>query len=387
MGNIHYDQKDGMGSIPFNQMVDYRGFKCWMFPDMFLKLARRIYIDPKDNYFLLMKNSIRRGKPIGSPYFDATWDNTKQVWEIDGHEGRHRVQAIKELWPTEQIEVHIIPMGGIRARDITPEMLNSFMTGVIAEDDTYVVKPTVKIEHLNKPFNSGQQLSQTSAPPMMESKNQNFNISKMEEQQAVHYILNKLIPDIVKFKNDYSNPFIKGKNLPNELRKTLRKIKHDTNDINGKTSIVYQTKLRGEEPHEFRISKDYDGNLLVWYRGDGTTYKVLTESIIKLKEESNKLSKEQENWLLSHIYKILLSKVVNQYNETVLKKFRIDSKIVSKNLKKIEDVGYKITYGSTILIPNVKKKLNFYFVLTMMSDTPSIIVYTPTNLMGTIYKF
>ena len=121
--NIHYDQKNGIGSIPFNQDVIYRGFKCWMAPDMFLRLAKKIFIDLQDTSYLFLKNAIKHGKPIGSPYFDVSWDDTEKVWTIWGHEGRHRVSAIKDLWPNESIEVHIIPSEGIRARDITPPMI------------------------------------------------------------------------------------------------------------------------------------------------------------------------------------------------------------------------------------------------------------------------
>ena len=144
--NIHYDQKNGIGSIPFNQDVIYRGFKCWMAPDMFLRLAKKIFIDLQDTSYLFLKNAIKHGKPIGSPYFDVSWDDTEKVWTIWGHEGRHRVSAIKDLWPNESIEVHIIPSEGIRARDITPPMLQSFMGGIIAEDKTFVKNPTAEIE-------------------------------------------------------------------------------------------------------------------------------------------------------------------------------------------------------------------------------------------------
>jgi len=154
--NVHYDQKDGLGSVPDNQIVNYKGFKCWMYPDMFLKLARRIYIDPQDTRFLFLKNAIRKGRPIGSPFLSVTWDESKPVWEVGDHEGRHRVQAIKELWPTEIVEVHIFPYGGLRARDITPDMIQSFMEGVVAEDKTYVKNPTSKIELNGKIINPNQ---------------------------------------------------------------------------------------------------------------------------------------------------------------------------------------------------------------------------------------
>jgi len=160
--NIHYDQKSGIGSVPDNQSVDYKGFKAWMAPDMFLRLAKKIFIDPQDTTYLFLKNAIKHGKPIGSPFLSIEWDISKRVWNIWDHEGRHRVQAIKDLWPNESIEVHIFPGSGIRARDITPDMLQSFMSGVSAQDKTFVKNPTSEIEW------KGQKItpqSQTGAPP------------------------------------------------------------------------------------------------------------------------------------------------------------------------------------------------------------------------------
>src|ERR1035437_7547986 len=85
--NIHYDQKDGLGSVPDNQNVDYKGFKAWMVPDMFLKLARRIYIDPQDTSYLFLKNAIKRGKPIGSPFLNVNWDESNSQRRYPLHEG------------------------------------------------------------------------------------------------------------------------------------------------------------------------------------------------------------------------------------------------------------------------------------------------------------
>lgn len=171
--NVHYDQIHGLGSVPHNQDIDYRGFKCWMTPDMFLRLARKIYIDPQDTEFLFLKNSIKKGRPIGSPFLEVAWDASKQVWSVWDHEGRHRVQAIKDLWPSEQLEIHIFPGEGLRTRDITPEMLQSFMRGIIAQDHTFVKNPTAKIECKGKQITPQSQPGQTPSavsPPLFETQ-------------------------------------------------------------------------------------------------------------------------------------------------------------------------------------------------------------------------
>ena len=169
--NVHYDQKNGLGAVPFNQEIAYMGFKCWMTPDMFLRLARKISIDPNDQRYQGLKSLIQRGKPIGSPFLDVSWDMAKQVWTVWDHEGRHRVQAIKDLWPNEQIEVHIFPGEGERARDLNPQMLQSFMGGVFAQDKTFVKNPTAKIEWQGKTITPQQsQTLSPAAPPLFERK-------------------------------------------------------------------------------------------------------------------------------------------------------------------------------------------------------------------------
>lgn len=169
--NVHYDQKNGIGAVPHNQDIQYFGFKCWMAPDMFLRLAKKIYIDPQDTRFLSLQNLIKHGKPIGSPFLQCEWDIAKKVWTVWDHEGRHRVEAIKNLWPNESIEVHIFPGSGIRARDINPEMLQSFMTGIFAQDKTYVQKPTSQIECQGKTV-TPQAGAEATPPPVFETQYQ-----------------------------------------------------------------------------------------------------------------------------------------------------------------------------------------------------------------------
>src|ERR1035437_3623116 len=176
--NIHYDQKDGLGSVPDNQNVDYKGFKAWMVPDMFLKLARRIYIDPQDTSYLFLKNPIKRGKPIGSPFLNVNWDESKKAWTVWDHEGRHRVQVIKDLWPNESMEVHIFPGSGIRSRDITPDMLQSFMNGIMAQDKTFVKNPTSEVEWKGQkitPQQQGNSSPSMEPPPMLEFQKKSLN--------------------------------------------------------------------------------------------------------------------------------------------------------------------------------------------------------------------
>ena len=139
MDKIHYDQKDGIGAVPWNQDVDYRGFRLWMSPDKFLECARRLAF-PNDMTILFVAAALKYKRPIASPFLEGTWD--KKNWNISGHEGRNRCIAIQQYSPGELVEVHFIPTSqGLRARDIDMTMIQSFAKGVKGESGNWVENP------------------------------------------------------------------------------------------------------------------------------------------------------------------------------------------------------------------------------------------------------
>lgn len=140
MGKVQYDQKDGIGAIPWNQDVDYRGFRVWMTPEKFLQCAARLPF-PNALSSLYIQAGLKSGKAIASPYLGGKWDG--KTWKIGEHEGRHRAMAVSEFAPGELMEVHFIPVGqGIRARDIDETMIKSFADFVIGEKGNRVDHPT-----------------------------------------------------------------------------------------------------------------------------------------------------------------------------------------------------------------------------------------------------
>ena len=118
--SIKYDQKDGIGAVPWNQEVDYRGFKKAMTPDEFLGLALPMYDKGSIQKYIDLINT----HGLASPWLEVEWKGS--YWRVVGHEGRHRMAAIKKMNPNEQVEVHIFPRG-MRARDITNEMKEAVM--------------------------------------------------------------------------------------------------------------------------------------------------------------------------------------------------------------------------------------------------------------------
>jgi hypothetical protein len=127
--SIKMDQINGVGAVPWNQEVGYRGFKRFMTPDEFLEIALPIY-----NKDALIKyvNWIKK-EGLASPWLEVEWNKLEKYWRTIGHEGRHRMAAIKTINPNEKIEIHIFPVG-MRARDLTPEMIKAPIKKQLNED-------------------------------------------------------------------------------------------------------------------------------------------------------------------------------------------------------------------------------------------------------------
>ncbi len=120
-GGPVYDPKEGLGAVPYNQNVDYLGMHVPMTADKFLSLASPLH-DPDQEKIDYMKEHIRSGKPLGNPFIQADWHEPSKSWHIKGHEGRHRVHAIKQLHGGDtEVPVHLFPLG-MRARHLTDEM-------------------------------------------------------------------------------------------------------------------------------------------------------------------------------------------------------------------------------------------------------------------------
>lgn len=148
LDELKIDNRGGLGAVPYNQDVDYFGLKVAMKPSMFLKLA--LPLDPKDpeeakNIEYIAKNLDTQG--IGAPFLDVVfppeWEDGvfKQPAQIKGHDGRHRMYAILQQESDDPIEVHIFPRGGMRRRDITPEMIDALRQGIVGQRGSFVPGP------------------------------------------------------------------------------------------------------------------------------------------------------------------------------------------------------------------------------------------------------
>ena len=59
---------------------------------------------------------------------------------VSGHEGRNRMLAIQQVEGDDPVEVHIFPKGGMRARDLTPEIVSKLRSGMMNQERSNFIR-------------------------------------------------------------------------------------------------------------------------------------------------------------------------------------------------------------------------------------------------------
>jgi hypothetical protein len=130
---VTIDNKRGRGAVPNNQDIDYFGLRVQMKPSAFLDLAAKTTSKASNE----MKNYIKTGGAIGAPFliFEVP-EEMKTPPTVVGHEGRHRMMAIKEVEGDQPIEVHIFPTGSVRRRKQINKQIEQYMKNSAYKENT-----------------------------------------------------------------------------------------------------------------------------------------------------------------------------------------------------------------------------------------------------------
>lgn len=145
VGSVYFDNHDGMGAVPDNRNVEYKGFVAMLKPADFLRLAAN-HNGQREQSAADLKQMIEGGYPIGAPFIDISLSDIEEggFAVVLGHEGRARMLAILSLardgklglTSSSEIPVHFFLRDGLRSRHITDEMINSIKeNGIIPEDE------------------------------------------------------------------------------------------------------------------------------------------------------------------------------------------------------------------------------------------------------------
>jgi len=144
IGDITFSASDGLGSVPSNQNVWYEGFVAMVKPSVFLSLA--LSDDgAQEPTSIELERLIKEGYAVGIPFlsiqFSEDEDDLFSLPKIRGHEGRGRMRTIRRMLGDAPVPVHFFLRGGLRSRDITPQMIKQMKIGIISEGKSIVKKP------------------------------------------------------------------------------------------------------------------------------------------------------------------------------------------------------------------------------------------------------
>ena len=144
------DNVDGLGSVPYNQNVDYMGLRVMMKPSIFLKLALPLNNPRSVDH---IANHLQQGGALGAPFLDvdipADWeeDDFTRPAKITGHEGRNRMMAIQKIEGDDPVEVHLFPKNGWRARHLTSNIIKELQDGMMNQSrENYVPGPLFSVK-------------------------------------------------------------------------------------------------------------------------------------------------------------------------------------------------------------------------------------------------
>jgi hypothetical protein len=133
------DNEDGLGSVPLNAEVDYRGLRVLMKPSVFLSLAAHLSDPGSVDY---IAQHLKGGGFLGAPflmvdipkkYFDGDFTGLNYA-NVTGHEGRNRMLAIQKVHGNDPVEVHIFPKGEVRARHLTSDIIEQLEVAMRSQD-------------------------------------------------------------------------------------------------------------------------------------------------------------------------------------------------------------------------------------------------------------
>lgn len=157
VGVVTFDQKSGIGQVPYNQNVDYRGFTAMMRPSKFLELGADLEAPLQSSLDYLTKE-ISSGKPVGSPFLIVDFETGR----VSGHDGRHRMTVIRDLNNDQPVPVHFFGKGEQRARSLDADKIRSFAANLTSENG----RPSA--DNFSEAFLQGTTVGATPSAPSTE---------------------------------------------------------------------------------------------------------------------------------------------------------------------------------------------------------------------------
>jgi len=138
INELKIDNSNGIGAVPYNKDVDYFGLRVKMRPSKFLELAKPMPMSANDKETIQHLEKEKDLTGFAAPFLTLNMEG--EFPRVDGHDGRHRMTAIRNTEGDIPVEVHIFPRY-MRNRDLTPELIDKMNSLIISETGRYVVGP------------------------------------------------------------------------------------------------------------------------------------------------------------------------------------------------------------------------------------------------------
>lgn len=270
---VTIDNKDGAGAVPFNQDIDYFGLRTTMRPSMFLRLAAPL----GQEHSAELEKYIADGGAIGAPFLEikipAEWDDGdfSKPAQVAGHEGRNRMTAIKKLEGDAPVEVHILPRGGYRARDITPEFKAALTKSLYAEKSTTLISGPLFEDDLEEGWRdtlanvalAGGIAAAGTGGIMAKQAVSNYFGGAKEPAASVQPVQQAPKADVKKFvpqsKQQAQKKLVVKPVTDNPLELVLLKVAK-SQGLSGEELVAFMSQC-AHESHDFQSLKEYGGSL------------------------------------------------------------------------------------------------------------------------------
>jgi hypothetical protein len=146
VGDVIFDNKNGLGATPNNREVNYFGFTTTMTISSFLKLAAD-HGGRREESAIDLRDLIKQGYGIATPMLYLRVQNLGEndmTIEVSGHEGRARSICCQKYFNLTDLPVQIIPTG-FRSKHMTDKIIDQInKIGITPEDGGSPIKNPFK---------------------------------------------------------------------------------------------------------------------------------------------------------------------------------------------------------------------------------------------------
>lgn len=146
VSGVPLDGRKGLAWTSLSHSMSYYGAVVLMRPSAFLGLSAPLRT-PRNGVIEHIVETLSRDEPLAQPFLTIEMEDGEPP-RVSGHEGRHRMHAIRKVFGDVEIPV-LLSVRGKRARELSIEDLAAFRTGIEPEEGGLPRRDTFGAARLN----------------------------------------------------------------------------------------------------------------------------------------------------------------------------------------------------------------------------------------------